>query len=249
MRSSNPALRDKAFEGFYDSTGSRATPSGLMTINGTINKTGILLLLAVATAAISWQEALSQGGLVSVYTYGGAGVGFIFAMITIFKQSWAPVTAPIYALAEGFFLGGISAMMAMQYSGIVIQAVGLTFGTLFVMLAIYRSGLIKVTNKFTTGVKAATGSILLVYIVTYVLGFFGIQVPYIHSGGIIGIGFSLLVLGVASLNLMLDFDMIERYSGRAPKYMEWYGAFGLMVTLVWLYLEFLRLLAKLQSRD
>lgn len=251
MRSSNPALKEGAFEGFYDSPAGagQSASAGLMSIDGTINKTGILLLLVIATAAISWQEAMSGGALVGAYTVGGAIVGLIFALITTFKKTWAPITAPLYALAEGFFLGGISAQFAAQYSGIVIQAVALTFGTLFVLLGVYRAGLIKVTEKFRAGVVAATGAIFMVYMLSFVLQMFGIAIPYIHSGGIIGIGVSLLVVGVASMNLILDFDMIERYSGRAPKYMEWYGAFGLMVTLVWLYLEFLRLLSKLQSRD
>ncbi|MCY7312389.1 MAG: Bax inhibitor-1/YccA family protein, partial [Pseudoxanthomonas sp.] len=175
--------------------------------------------------------------------------GMVLALVTIFKQTWAPVTAPMYALVEGFFLGAISAMYSHLYEGIVLQAVMLTIGTLFAMLFAYRTGLIKVTEKFKMGVVAATGGIFLVYLATIVLGLFGISVPFIHESGLVGIGFSLFVIVIAAMNLVLDFDFIEKGAEQgAPKYMEWYGAFSLMVTLVWLYLEFLRLLSKLQSR-
>ncbi|HST45904.1 MAG TPA: Bax inhibitor-1/YccA family protein, partial [Luteimonas sp.] len=164
-------------------------------------------------------------------------------------KTWAPVTAPMYALVEGFFLGAISAMYNHMYNGIVLQAVMLTMGTLFALLFAYRSGLIKATENFKLGVVAATGGIALVYLATIVLGMFNINIPLIHESGLVGIGFSLVVIVIAALNLVLDFDFIETGAEQnAPKYMEWYGAFGLMVTLVWLYLEFLRLLSKLQSR-
>jgi uncharacterized YccA/Bax inhibitor family protein len=158
-------------------------------------------------------------------------------------------TAPIYALLEGLFLGGISAIFEAQYPGIVIQAVSLTFGTLFCLLLAYRSGIIKVTENFKLGVAAATGGIALIYLATLVLGLFGVRMPFIHESGLIGIGFSLFVVVIAALNLVLDFDFIESGAkSGAPKYMEWYAAFGLMVTLIWLYIEILRLLAKLRSR-
>ena len=180
---------------------------------------------------------------------GGIG-GFVLALVTIFKKQWAGVTAPLYALAEGALLGGISAMFELRYKGIAIQAVMLTFGTLVAMLLAYRSGLIKVNDKFRLGVVAATGGIALFYLVQFVLGFFGITFHTINSGSPIGIGFSLLVVGIAALNLVLDFDLIENgASYNAPKYMEWYSAFALMVTLVWLYLEILRLLSKFRSRN
>jgi uncharacterized YccA/Bax inhibitor family protein len=181
------------------------------------------------------------------YLLGGGIGGFILAMVTIFKKEWSPVTAPLYALVEGLFLGAISAIYNAQFQGIVLQAVMLTFGIMFALLFAYRSGLIKATENFKLGVAAATGGIALIYIATIVLGLFGIKIPFIHDSGLIGIGFSLFVVVVASLNLVMDFDFIESgVEAGAPKYMEWYGAFGLMVTLVWLYLELLRLLSKLR---
>jgi uncharacterized YccA/Bax inhibitor family protein len=179
---------------------------------------------------------------------GGIG-GFIAALVTIFKKEWSPITAPIYALLEGLALGGISAVFELRYPGIAMQAVGLTFGTLFVLLLAYHSGLIPVTEKFKLGVVAATGGIAVFYLVEFVLGFFGVHFAAINGSGLLGIGFSVVVVIVAALNLVLDFDFIESgVNAGAPKYMEWYGAFGLIVTLVWLYLEILRLLAKLNSR-
>ena len=180
---------------------------------------------------------------------GGAIGGFVVALITIFKKQWAAFTAPLYALLEGLFLGGFSAIFEAKYPGIVIQAVTLTFGTLFCLLLAYRSGLIKATENFKLGVVAATGGIALIYMATIFLGFFGVRMPFIHESGTIGIAFSLFVVVIAALNLVLDFDFIENGAARgAPKYMEWYAAFGLMVTLIWLYIEILRLLAKLRGR-
>ena len=255
IRSGNPALKESTFLDL----GSGAVVSrdaGAMTLNGTVNKTGILLLLSVLTAAFAWNQSIVMGpdgpavapGVVG-YMLGGAIGGFILAMVTIFKKTWAPVTAPLYALVEGFFLGSISAVYELRFDGIVFQAVLLTFGTLFALLMAYRSGLIKATENFKLGVVAATGGIALVYLATIVLGFFNINIPLIHESGMVGIGFSLFVIVIAALNLVLDFDFIENgVEQGAPKYMEWYGAFGLMVTLVWLYIEFLRLLSKLNSR-
>ncbi len=253
MRSGNPALKESTFLDLGSGTVvSRA--DGAMTLNGTVNKTGFLLLLAILTGAFAWSQAITpQGELApsaTLYLWGGVIGGFVMAMVTVFKKEWAPVTAPLYALLEGFFLGAVSAVFEMRFPGIVMQAVLLTFGTLFALLMAYRSGLIKATENFKLGVVAATGGIALVYLATIVLGFFGIQIPMIHGSGLVGIGFSLFVVVVAALNLVLDFDFIETGVERgAPKYMEWYGAFGLMVTLVWLYIEFLRLLSKLQSRN
>ena len=256
IRSGNPALKESTFLDL----GSGAVVSrdaGAMSLNGTVNKTGILLLLSVLTAAFAWNQSIVMGadGVATVapgvvgYMLGGAIGGFILAMVTVFKKTWAPVTAPLYALVEGFFLGSISAMYELRFDGIVFQAVLLTFGTLFALLMAYRSGLIKATENFKLGVVAATGGIALVYLASIVLGFFGINIPLIHESGIVGIGFSLFVIVIAALNLVLDFDFIENgVEQGAPKYMEWYGAFGLMVTLVWLYIEFLRLLSKLNSR-
>jgi len=171
------------------------------------------------------------------------------AIATVFKKTWAPVTTPAYAVLEGLALGGISLGFEARYPGLVSQAVFLTFGTLGALLMAYRSGLVKATENFKLGIFAATGGIALVYLVSMVLGIFGKSIPMIHSSGTVGIVFSLVVVGVAALNLVLDFDFIEQGAAQgAPKYMEWYGAFGLLVTLVWLYLELLRLLSKLQDR-
>ncbi|AJC45682.1 Bax inhibitor-1/YccA family protein [Xanthomonas sacchari] len=257
FRSGNPALKDSTFLDLGSGT-VVARDSGAMTLNGTANKTGVLLMLSVITAVFAWSQSISidaagnetiAPGVVG-YALGGAIGGFILAMITIFKKNWAPITAPLYALVEGFFLGSISAVYEVRFNGIVLQAVLLTFGTLFAMLFAYRSGLIKATENFKLGVVAATGGIALLYLASMILGFFHITVPVIHESSGLGIAFSLFVVVVAALNLVLDFDFIESgVEQGAPKYMEWYGAFGLMVTLVWLYIEFLRLLSKLQSRN
>ena len=252
MRSGNPALSESTFLDL--ASGSVVTsPDQVMTINGTVNKTGILLLLTVLTAAFAWSQAIGADGQIApgamIYAIGGAIGGLVLALVTGFKKEWSPVTAPMYALVEGFFLGAISAVFEARFPGIVFQAVLLTFGTLFALLAAYRSGLIKVTENFKLGVVAATGGIALLYLASFVLSFFNINVPVIHEASWLGIAFSLFVVVVAALNLVLDFDFIETgAAARAPKYMEWYGAFGLMVTLVWLYVEFLRLLSKIQQR-
>jgi len=250
MRTSNPALSGDTFR-----TGEAAFGES-MTVSGAVNKTGILLICCVATAAWTWNrffnaaspaEAMQAiGPLIAV---GGIG-GFIVAMVTIFKKEWSGITAPLYALLEGLVLGGISAMLEMRYPGIAIQAVSLTFGTLLAMLLAYRSGLIKVTDKLRLGIVAATGGIAVFYFLQFILGFFGVHFTSINGAGPIGIGFSIVVVIVAALNLVLDFDLIENGARMgAPKYMEWYGAFALMVTLVWLYFEIIRLLSKFRSRN
>jgi uncharacterized YccA/Bax inhibitor family protein len=246
MRTANPALTDKAFRGLRALDESRA-----MTVQGTVNKTGLLLAILLVGAWWTWGIFLKSGNPAAVYPWimGGAIGGLVVALVTVFKKEWAGITAPAYALLEGFVLGGLSSVFEAMYPGIVIQAVGLTFGTLFGLLIAYRSGWIKVTENFKLGVVAATGGIFLVYMASWVLGIFGVNMPFIHESGIIGIGFSVFVVVVAALNLVLDFDFIERGAeAGAPKYMEWYGAFGLIVTLVWLYIEILRLLSKLRSR-
>jgi len=246
MRTSNPALNDQAFRGAGIAVGEP------MTLQGTVNKTGVLLLCVIATAAWTWNifmHSHSQESALSLAMVGGIG-GFIFALVTIFKKTWAPVTAPIYALLEGLVLGGVSAMFELRFPGIAIQAVSLTFGTLVVLLLAYRSGLIPVTEKFKMGVVAATGGIALFYLMSILLGFFGLHFTTINGAGPIGIAFSVFVVIVAALNLVLDFDFIESgVRAGVPKYMEWYAAFGLMVTLIWLYFEILRLLSKLRSRN
>jgi uncharacterized YccA/Bax inhibitor family protein len=222
-----------------------------MTVNGTINKALVLLLCVLATAAWTWTQFFNtrDPGVVMPYLIAGAIGGLIMALVTTFKKEWAPVTAPIYALLEGLALGAISALFELRYPGIAMEAVALTFGTCVCMLVAYRTGMIKVTQKFTLGLVAATGGIMVVYLATMVLGFFGVQVPGIYGSGPIGIIFSLVVVVIAALNLVLDFSFIEQGARNgAPKYMEWYGAFGLMVTLIWLYIEILNLLNKLRDR-
>lgn len=242
MRTSNPMMKDNVF--------TQALPGvETMSLQGTVNKTVILLALIVSGAGWTWNLFYHQGAeAVQPWMMTGLIGGFLVAMVCIFKQTWAPALAPAYAILEGLALGGLSAIFEQRFPGIVIQAVGLTFGVLFSLLLAYKSRLIKVTENFRLGVVAATGGIALLYVVGFIGSFFGWQIPYIHESGTIGIAFSLFVVVIASLNLVLDFDFIERGDGIAPKYMEWYAAFGLIVTLVWLYLELLRLLSKLRSR-
>lgn len=243
MRTANPALSEKSF------TAVRATSDGVMTLNGTVNKTAILLLLAVCSAAYTWNQVTRQAESVGIWIAVGALGGLVVALVTCFKQAWAPVTAPLYAVLEGLFLGAVSAMYEARFEGIVFQAILLTFGTLFCLLIAYRSGLIRASENFKLGIFAATGAVALLYLVSMVLSFFGKSIPFIHESGWWGIGFSVVVVVIAALNLVLDFDFIEQgVSHGAPKFLEWYAAFGLMVTLVWLYLEILRLLSKLASR-
>ncbi len=253
IKTSNPALGDKTFTDLARGGQFGDATTGSMTLSGTVNKTGILLLCCMATAAYTWRLFVqSEGDASAVMGLMLAGIigGFIVAMVTIFKKEWAPVTSPIYALLEGLVLGGISAVTNARYPGIGIEAVALTFGTLFVLLLAYSSGLIKVTDKLRLGIVAATGGIAVFYLLEMVLSFFGVHFATINGNGLIGIGFSVVVVIVAALNLVLDFDFIETgVKVGAPKYMEWYGAFGIMVTLVWLYLEILRLLSKLRSRN
>jgi len=244
MRSGNPALNAKAFERFdvYEQ-------SSTMTIEGTATKTAILLAVVVTAASITWNQFLRGNPVVMPLLFGGLVVGWITAFVTVLKKQWAPILAPVYAAAEGLFLGGVSAMCEASYPGIAVQAMSLTFGTLFGLLLAYRAGLIRATEKFKLGVFAATSGIFLVYLAGFILSMFGVVVPF-YQATLIGIGFSLFVVVIAALNLVLDFDFIEAGAARgAPKYMEWYAAFGLLVTLVWLYLEILRLLGKLRGRD
>jgi uncharacterized YccA/Bax inhibitor family protein len=247
MRTSNPALNDQTFRGERAAFGGES-----MTVQGTVNKTGILLICSILTAAWTWNIFLHTHSPEAVGPFLLVGVigGLIFAIATVFKKTWAPVTAPIYALLEGLVLGGVSAILEVRFPGIAIEAVSLTFGTLVVLLLAYKSGLIRVTDKLRLGIVAATGGIALFYVVEMVLGFFGVHFTAVNGSGPIGIGFSVFVVIIAALNLVLDFDFIEN-AARAgvPKYMEWYGAFGLLVTLIWLYFEILRLLSKLRSRE
>ena len=245
-RSGNPALSDATFrkEG--------AAIGKVMTLQGTVNKTGILLALLVICAFYTWNIFFQTGNPAAVMplAIGGAIGGLIFALITIFKKTWAGITAPIYAGLEGLFLGGISAIFEAKYPGIVIQATGLTLGTLASLLLLYKMGIIKPTENFRLMIVSATMGIGVLYLISFVMNMFGSTgIGFIHSNGLFGIGFSLFVVAIAALNLVLDFDFIEQGAEQgAPKYMEWFGAFALMVTLIWLYLEMLRLLAKLRSR-
>jgi len=251
MRSGNPALKDNTFLDL--NSGAVVQGAGTaMTLNGTVNKTAFLLVLTLAGALYTWNLFFASNGSANLmpYVLVGALGGFVVALVTMFKKTWAPVTAPLYAALEGLFIGAISAVFELKFPGIVMQAVGLTFGTLAALLMAYRSGLIKATENFKLGVVAATGGIALLYLVNIVMGFFGTSMPFIHDSGWLGIAFSAVVVVVAALNLVLDFDFIENgVEQGAPKYMEWFAAFGLLVTLVWLYLEILRLLSKLQSRN
>jgi uncharacterized YccA/Bax inhibitor family protein len=218
-----------------------------MTLEGTVYKTGFLLAVVVGVAAVVWDaygEALARGEGFG-WIMAAAVAGLVVALATVFKKAWSPLTAPLYAAVEGAVLGGITAFFESLYPGIALQAVMLTVGTLLALLLAYRSGLIRATENFKLGVTAATGGIALVYLADMGLRLFGLSVPFLHENGWAGIGVSLFIVVIAALNLVLDFDFIEQGAARgAPKYMEWYGAFGLMVTLIWLYLEILRLLAK-----
>ena len=216
-----------------------------MTIEGTVNKTALSLFLLVGTGYLTFNPINPA----IIFTCGIGG--FIVAIITVFKKQWAPITVPIYAILEGALLGGISFMYNSLYDGIVTNAIFLTVGILLALLTAYRSGIIKPTENFKLGIFAATGGIALVYFVNFIMGFFGssMGIMQIDNASPLSIGFSIVVVIIAALNLVLDFDFIEEGAENgAPKYMEWYGAFGLLITLVWLYLEILKLLAKLQSR-
>jgi uncharacterized YccA/Bax inhibitor family protein len=250
LATSNPAFSNQAFAGYEQVYG--ASPSTAMTIQGTIGKTFALLAILSATAIWSWTATMN--GELQPIVLPAAGIGgFILAMITIFKPRLAPWTAPVYAAFEGVFLGTLSCLIEHQlgrkYPGIAIQAVSMTAGTLFVMLFVYGTRLIQVTDRLRAGIVGATGALCLIYLVAFVARLFGANIPFINDPSPIGIAFSVFVVGLAAFNLLLDFDFIEKAAhSSAPKYMEWYGAFGLMVTLVWLYLEILRLLRKLQDR-
>ncbi len=279
MRTSNPALSDKVFDRQLEEERRRqaaATPTGTlerppvddrvspwapapppvaafdtMTVGGVVSASAVLLMLVVAAGWFGWAavdagpDQVTVPGWLLPVLLGGFGI----AILTIFKPKLARFTAPVYAIVEGLVLGAISHLYESQFQGIALQAFGLTVGVFALMLFLYATRIIEVTQNLRTGIVAATGAVLLVYVFSFVLRLFGATVPFIHDAGPVGILFSLVVVGIAALNLVLDFDFIERGAAvGAPKYMEWYGAFGLLVTLVWLYLELLRLLAKLRSR-
>lgn len=244
MRSSNPVFREKSFDrsGYYAS-------SAAMTLRGTVDRTFALLVVSIASAFWTWNLFFHYSpAAVTPWTIGGIIGGLALCIAISFVPKWAPYLAPIYAALEGFALGGISAFTEKAYPGIALQAVALTFSVFLSMLAIYRFGIIRITDKFRAGISAAILGILVVYVIDMILSLFGIRIPYIHQSGLIGIGFSLFVIGIAAFSFLLDFDYIENGVRQGyPKYMEWYGAFGLVVTLVWLYVEILNLLRKLRD--
>jgi len=247
MRSSNPVMTGK----IYEKAGGVSAGASVMTINGTINKIGLMLLLVIAAAAYTWKMVMganpAPAGTLAIV---GAIGGFIMALVTVFRPQSSAITAPIYAILEGLFLGAISAIINAAYPGIAFQAVMLTIGTLFTMLFLYRSGRIRATPRFRRGVMMATGAVFFAYMISWILSMFGMPVGFMHSSGPLGILINLAIIVIAALNLIMDFDFIEKGSQMgAPKYMEWYGAFGLIVTLIWLYIEFLRLLSRFAGRD
>ncbi len=254
MNTSNPAFSKRTFAGYEQVYG--APRSTVMTVQGTIGKTFALLAIVFATAIWSWGE-VSHHNLQPIVPIVAVIGGFILSIATIMKPQWSPWTAPLYAGFQGVFLGVLSYWVevglhgrGVPLPGVAIQAVSLTSATLCCMLFVYTTGIVKVTDKLRAGVMAATGAVCLVYMVSMVLGLFGVSVPFLHTATPIGIGISLVIVGIAAFNLLLDFDFIEKASrSDAPKFMEWYGAFGLMVTLVWLYIEILRLLQQIQGRD
>lgn len=247
MRSSNPVMTGRIFE----KAGVADTGSGVMTINGTINKIGLLLLIVIAAAAYTWKMVTGANpGNAGTLAVTGAIGGFIMALVTVFRPQSSAITAPIYAILEGLFLGAISAIINRAYPGVAFQAVLLTIGTLFTMLFLYRSGRIRATPRFRRGVMMATGAVFFAYLISWILSLVGMPMGFMHSSGPIGILISLVIIVIAALNLIMDFDFIEKGANMgAPKYLEWYGAFGLIVTLIWLYIEFLRLLSRFAGRN
>jgi uncharacterized YccA/Bax inhibitor family protein len=252
FKSGNPALSEKRFTStVLDGV---LTNENAMTVRGTMNKFGFLFIMVLGTSFYSWKE-YAEGGSVMPLILTGAIGGLIVAIVISFKKTWAPYLAPLYALLQGLFIGAVSAYFnyafAEQAPNIIINAVGLTLGVAVGMYLLYSFRIIKATEKFKSIVISATVGIMIFYLLVWVLRMFGYDnMPFLHEGSTMGIIFSLFVVSIAALNLILDFDMIEKGAELgAPKYMEWYGAFGLMVTIVWLYIEILRLLGKISGRD
>ena len=251
FKSGNPTLSEKKFTStVLDSV---VSYENAMTVKGTLNKFGFMFLMVLGTSFYSWKE-FAEGGNVMPLILTGAIGGLVVALVITFKKEWSPYLAPLYALLEGLFVGAISAMYNDAFSAkapnIIINAVGLTFGVAIAMYLLYSFKVIKATEKFKSVIITATVGIAIFYLIVMVLRAFGFDnMPFLHEGSTFGIIFSLVVVTIAALNLILDFDMIERGAEMgAPKYMEWYGAFGLLVTIVWLYLEILRLLSKISKR-
>ncbi len=252
FKSGNPTLTEKMFD---KGTAVMAENQGVMSVRGAINKFGFLMLMVIAGAAYNWQlfQELKQSTMTILMMVGAIG-GFVIALGITFKPNWAAYLAPAYGLLQGLFIGGISAIMnkvfEAKYPGLVMQAVGLTFGVALAMFLLYNFRIIKATEKFKSVIIASTLGIGIFYLITMVLNMFGVNVSFMHDSSLLSIGISLFIVAIAAMNLILDFDMIEQGAERgAPKFMEWYGAFGLLVTIVWLYIEMLKLLSKLGSRD
>lgn len=252
FKSGNPTLTEKMFD---KSLQLDANLQGTMSVRGTLNKFGFMMLMLIGGASYNWHlfESLKQDTMNVLMVVGVIG-GLISALAITFKPNWAPYLAPLYALLEGLFIGGISAILndafADKYPGLVMQAVGLTFGTALAMFLLYNFRVIKATERFKSIIFTATAGIAIFYLLTMILRLFGVNVSFMYDSSLLSIGISLFVVAIAALNLILDFDMIEQGAEQgAPKFMEWYGAFGLMVTIVWLYIEMLKLLSKLSSRD
>lgn len=251
FKSGNPALSENKFRDTVLSD--VAIHENAMTVKGTINKFGFLFLMVLGTSFYSWKEFAEGGNVVPLILTGAIG-GLVVAITLAFRPQWSPFLAPLYALLEGLFIGAISSMynttFAEQAPNIIINAVGLTFGVVIAMYLLYSFRIIQATQKFKSIVVSATVGIAIFYVLVWVLRMFGYDnMPFLHEGSTMGIIFSLFVVSIASLNLILDFDMIEKGAEMgAPKYMEWYGAFGLLVTIVWLYIEILRLLSKISGR-
>lgn len=247
FKSGNPTLGEKAFQSVGTAHGDQ-----VMTVKGSLQKFGFMLIMLMGTAFYAWKEFQGHGNVMPLMWTGLIG-GFVLALVIIFKKNWSPYLAPAYALLEGLFIGTISAMyndmFQAQAPNIIMNAVGLTLGTAVAMYLLYSMRIIRATERFKSIIFVATAGIAIFYLIAMVLRLFGVEIAFLHEGSLLGIGFSLFVVAIASLNLILDFDMIEQGAAHgAPKYMEWYGAFGLMVTIVWLYLEILRLLSKLSKR-
>lgn len=243
MRTSNPVFSDRVFARYEG-----MVYEDQMTIKGTIDKCFLMLILAIAAAAMTWNFGATRGPeAVMPFVLGGGLAGFGLALVTIFVASVRPITALLYSVAEGVFLGALSLIVEARYPGIAFQAVTITFGILAAMLVIYRSGIIRVTSGFAKGLIIATAGVALVYIAAIVMGLFGLEMPFLHDSGPIGIGVSIVILIIASLNFLLDFETIKQgVAAGFPKAGEWLAAFGLMVTLFWVYFEVLRLLEKIR---
>lgn len=255
FESRNPFLNNKSFSATSATSKDEVHHASIidynqdMTLSGTINKTLLLFLLLTASAMVTWWMSFN-GINVMIPTIGGAIVGLILVLISAFKPQYSSYLAPGYALFEGLFIGGISAIFEAMYPGIVIQAVGATFVTFAVCLGLYKFKIVKVTEQFKSVVVAATLAIATYYLISWLVSMFTSFQPVHHGNSMMSIGISVFVIIIAALNLFLDFDRIEKgVQEKMPKYMEWFAAMGLMITLVWLYIEFLRLLSKLSSKD